>query len=100
MNRNTVRPFRNTQERLQVVLDIAIKLRNFPSADGTRIVDLYNESYPAIVQLKKAFNDYIRNESRDSLSGKIRFPEIHKTIEYILPAKSHIEPLFVLRATK
>lgn len=92
--------FRNTRERLQTVLDIAKKLRNFPSTDGSRTVDLYNESFPAIAQLKKVFNEYIRNEHRDSVAGKIRFPEIHKTIEYILPAKSVIEPVFVLRATK
>lgn len=92
--------FRNTKERLQIVLDIAQKLRNFPSADGCRTVDLYNEAFPAIAQLKKVFHEYVRNESGNSLAGKIRFPEIHKTIEYILPVKSHVEPVFVLRATK
>lgn len=91
---------RTKEDRLQIVLNIAKRLRNFPTTDGTRTVDLYNESYPAIAELKTVFDEYIKSHQRSSLAGKIRFPEINKTIEYILPAKTHIEPLFVLRATK
>ena len=90
-------PLRTRQEKLQIVLDIVKKLSNFNASDMSRSINLYNDSYPAIAQLKIIFNEYIKTDITSSMSGKIKFPEINKTIEYILPAKTHIQPTFVLR---
>ena len=88
---------RTSKEKLQIVLHIVKKLSKFNASDMSQTINLYNDSYPAIVQLKSVFNEYIKTDITNSMSGKIKFPEINKTIEYILPAKRHIPPTFVLR---
>ena len=93
-------PLRTRQEKLQIVLDIVKKLSNFNASDMSRSINLYNDSYPAIAQLKSVFNEYIKTDITSSLSGKIKFPEINKTIQYFFPAKTHIQPTFVLRHSK
>ena len=92
--------FRTQQEKLCIVLDIVKKLSNFNASDMSKSINLYNDSYPAIAQLKSVFDEYIKTDITSSMSGKIKFPEINKTIEYILPAKTHVQPMFVLRHSK
>lgn len=95
---------RNKQERLQVVLDIAQKLKRFPKSGftvfETPYMDLYNSEYPAIVKLKKVFHEYIHQSDENStgFSGQILFEELNRKIEYILPIKKRAQPLFVLKA--
>lgn len=99
---------KNKQERLEIVIDICKKLRSFPAStyfntNHGQTIDLYNSNFPAISQVKQVFNDYInQDDSHPSylrgLSGKIKFPEIERTIEYILPIRKHTAPLFVLKA--
>ena len=49
-------------------------------------------------ELKKIFKNYItQNEPLQSYEGSIHFDEINRTIEYILPVKKNIDPVFVLR---
>jgi hypothetical protein len=92
--------YNSTQEKLEIVLSIVKKLSNFNASDMSKSINLYNDSYPAIAQLKSVFNEYIKTDITSSMSGKIKFPEINKTIEYILPAKTHVQPMFVLRHSK
>lgn len=89
-------------ERLQIVLDITNKLKSFPSSSGNSTLNLYNMESNAIYELKQIFKEYINQNDNDdksltSYSGKIHFDEINRTIEYILPIKKHINPMFVLR---
>lgn len=85
-------------ERLKIILDITTKLKNFPMSSGTGTWDLYNlESY-TMHEFKKIFKNYItQNEPLQSYEGSIHFDEINRTIEYILPVKKSIDPVFVLR---
>lgn len=93
---------RTKEERLNVVMNLIKKLRYFPRSDfftneniNDIYVNLFNEEYPAIKELKTIFNEYIHNEY--SVSGKIKFQEINRKIEYILPINANIDPLFVLK---
>lgn len=97
--------FRNKKQRLQVVLDIAKKLVNFPKhniGDYTTespFIDLYNSDFEAFVKLKKEFNNYIYQDDNSlvSLSGNIYCPEINKTIHYLLPVKINNKPIFAFK---
>lgn len=97
------------QQRLKIVLDICKKLKNFPTAQHTIFetqeshLNLYDTDYIAIIQLKKVFSDYVNQNDTSpntlvGFSGKIKFPELNKTIHYILPIKSHIEPTVVFKS--
>lgn len=94
--------YKSKEERLQIILDIVRKLKNFPTTTGTKI-DLYNCDFPAMAQLKIIFNRYINQDDSDlkslvSESGKIPFPEINRKIQYILPVKKDASPTFILKA--
>lgn len=86
------------EERLVVVLEIARKLRHFQGPDGT-VDDLYNDEYPAIKELKEIFKNYVSQDENNliSFSGTIKFPEIGRKMEYILPTGSVAKSLFVLK---
>ncbi|NBO99298.1 MAG: hypothetical protein EBU90_04115 [Proteobacteria bacterium] len=98
---------RNKQERLQVVLDICKQLKRFPKSsylpsDPNPYFDLYNSDYSAIQQLKTVFRDFVNQDDSNpnllsGLSGKIKFPELNRRIEYVLPIKKSVTPTFVLR---
>lgn len=99
---------RTQQERLQIVLDICQQLKRFPKAtymatDPHPYLDLYNSDYSAIQQLKKVFNEFVKQDDSKpelliGLSGKIKFPELNRRIEYVLPIKKNVQPMFVLRS--
>lgn len=93
--------FRPRAERLSIVLDIAKKLRSYRLPDG-EIVDLYDDKYSFIPELKQIFNDYVKQDDELPLqySGMLRFEEIGRDIEYILPANYRKEALFVIRMQK
>lgn len=97
-------------ERVQLVLDIVRKLKQFPKAsiDGAirstdeLYINLYDTEFPAIVQVKQIFTEYIQQDDMKprcltGFAGKIQFPEIGRTIEYSLPIRKLAQPLFVLR---
>ncbi len=86
------------EERLVVVLEIANKLRYFQGPDGT-IDNLYNDEYQAIKELKEIFKNYVQQDEKNlvSFSGSIKFPEIGRKMEYILPTGSLAKSLFVLK---
>lgn len=92
---------KSKEERLEIVLDIIRKLRNFPTVN-TATIDLYNSEYPAMIKLREIFSRYV-NQSDSSLSGEsgtIPFPEINRKIEYLLPIKKSTPPKFILRYTR
>jgi len=83
-------------ERLQITLDIVYKLRTFEGPNGK--VNLFNESYSFIPELKRIFSEYIHSDK--VFKGQLEFTEIGKTIEYNLPNMNNKEPLFVIRMKK
>lgn len=96
---------RNKPERVTVVLTIARKLKAFPMSTGAGVLDLYNSQFPAMVELRRVFQDYInqddaRVEQLRGASGKIAFPEISRVIEYIIPIHTTRQPHFVLKGLK
>ena len=91
--------FLSKKERLQIVLDIVNKLKNFKLKNGNTI-NLYNEELcDFIKEFKLICNNYIKQEEDNvkEFKGKLKFTEINKTIEYILPSNKNKEPLFVIR---
>jgi hypothetical protein len=93
---------RTKQERVSLVIGLIKKLKYFPRSDFFTnenvkdiYVNLFNEEYPAIKQLKSVFDEYIKNEY--SMSGKIKFEEINRKIEYILPINVDRDPVFILK---
>ena len=86
-------------ERLQIVLEIVSKLKNFRCKNNT-IIDLYNENLCHFVkELKQIFDKYIKQEEPNLIDyeGILYFQEINKNIEYFLPCKKNMEPLFVIK---
>lgn len=82
-------------ERLNIVLDIVKKLKNYKLNTGNTI-DLYNSTLCSfITDFKIITNKYIKEEKE--YKGTLYFEEINKTIEYILPINKNKNPLFVIR---
>ena len=91
--------FYNKMERLQIVLQIVNKLKNFRSTNNT-IIDLYNENlYHFITELKLIFDKYIKQDEQtlNDYKGILYFEEINKNIEYFLPCRKNTDPLFVIK---
>ena len=88
------------KERLEIVLDIAKKLKNFKCKNG-EIMNLYDDCYSFIIEFKKICNDYVNQEDDKVIEykGELEFEEIGKRIEYMFPAKNK-KPLFVIRGNK
>jgi len=86
-------------ERLQIVLEIVSKLKKFRCKNNT-IIDLYNENLCHFVkELKQIFDKYIKQEEPNLIDyeGILYFQEINKNIEYFLPCRKNMEPLFVIK---
>lgn len=91
--------YNNKAERLAIVLDIAKKLKNYKLKNESTI-NLYNSDLCSFIEdYKKITNAYIKQDENDikDFKGTLKFEEINKNIEYILPAKKSTEPLFVIR---
>ena len=86
-------------ERLKIVLQIVNKLKQFKCTNN-KIINLYNENLcHFITELKQIFETYIKQEEPNLIDfkGILYFEEINKNIEYFLPCRKHIEPLFVIK---
>ena len=81
-------------ERLNIVLDIVKKLKNF-TLKNNEIINLYNLNYSFIQEFKEITNNYIK--TGESYKGSLYFEEIGKNIEYNFPQKNYKKPLFVIR---
>lgn len=98
---------RTKSERLEIVISISKRLKNFPKinylkTDNDIYMDLYNSDYIAIKKIKEIFKEYINQDDTkpellSSMNGTIRFPELNRKIEYILPINKQREPVFVIR---
>ena len=91
--------FYNKIERLEIVLQIINKLKNFQSINNTTI-NLYNEKLcHFITELKQIFDKYIKQEepNLNDYKGILYFEEINKNIEYFLPCRKNTESLFVIK---
>ena len=86
--------YKSSKEKLEIVLDIVKKLKNYETNVGKQ--DIYLDHYSYVKTLSKVFNDYVRINSRQK--GKVLFEEINKYIEYDLPINKNGQPLFVIRA--
>ena len=86
-------------ERLNIVLDITKKLKFYKNKNGIS-VNLYDENNCSFnILFKKICNDYIKQDENNivDFTGTLKFEEIDKNIEYILPARRNTQPLFVIR---
>ena len=95
-SRNCELEYKSSKEKLEIVLDIVKKLKNYETNTGVQ--DIYLEHFSYVKIISKVFNDYIRNNDRKK--GKVLFEEINKFIEYDLPINKNGKPLFVIRANK
>jgi hypothetical protein len=85
----------STKERLEIVLDIVKKLKNY-KLKNNNIIDLYNENLCSFVkEFKEITKNYIKEGKK--YEGTLYFEEINKNIEYILPINKNEEVLFVIR---
>ncbi|NDB86025.1 MAG: hypothetical protein EB127_25490 [Alphaproteobacteria bacterium] len=87
-------------ERLNIVVDIATKLKNFKTKNG-QVVNLYSDNLCSfITDFKQICNSYVKQDEAKLVDfrGTLEFEEIDRTIEYVLPVKKQDEPLFVIRA--
>ena len=80
-------------QKLQITLNIIDKLRFFEGPHGP--VNLFNEEYSFVQELKKIFKEYIKSDKQ--FKGTLEFKEIGKVIEYRLPIMNTKQPLFVIR---
>jgi hypothetical protein len=80
-------------DKLLISLDIINKLKNFNGPNGA--VNLWNEEYSFVKELKEIFNKYIHSDR--SYKGSLQFVEIGKVIDYRLPQMKNKDPLFVIR---
>lgn len=87
------------KERVNIVIDIINKLKNFKTKNGNT-VNLYNSNLCSFIdEFKNITNQYIKQDENNlkGFKGKLYFEEIDKFIEYNLPIKNTEEPLFVFR---
>ena len=82
-----------SSQKLQITLDIVQKLRAFEGPHGP--VNLFNDEYSFVPELKKIFKEYIKSDKQ--FKGTLEFKEIGKFIEYRLPIMNTKQPLFVIR---
>lgn len=88
----------NRKERLLMCVDIAKKLQNFEGKNG-QMINLYNDEYQFVKDLKEIHNKYIKQEDNNvqEFRGSLFFDEIGKNIDYIYPARKNNKQLFVIR---
>ena len=85
------------EEKVAICTDIGINLKEFENGNGVK-VNLFNDSYSFVSELKKLFREYIYNDI--SLNGTLEFTEIDKKIDYKFPLYKDEQPLFVIRINK
>ena len=81
------------EEKTNICLGIAESLKNYSGKNGN--VNLFNDSYTFVPELKKIFKEYIHGEKY--FKGVLHFVEIDKKIDYHFPLTKNHKPLFVIR---
>lgn len=90
----------NQKERLEIVLNIVKKLKNFEGKNN-EIINLYDENLCSFVsEFKIICQNYIKQDENNLVDykGILDFVEINKIIKYNLPVLKIKKPLFVIRA--
>ena len=80
-------------EKIEICKEIATRLKEFEGPQGK--VNLYNDSFSFVPQLKALFKEYIHGNT--FFKGTLSFEEINKQINYHLPLTKNHSPLFVIR---
>lgn len=83
----------STQERLEIVLNLRRQLQNFPTRYKNQTIDLYQDCYSCIADLKSIFRKYTVNTDnvKSSYNGQLDFTEIGMTLYYKLPISRSIQ---------
>ena len=87
------------QERLEIVLNITKKLKNY-ELKNEKTIDLYNDNLCEFIkEFKTIAYNYIKQDENNlkEFKGILKFTEINKRIEYVFPIKKNVQPLFVIR---
>lgn len=82
------------QERLDIVLNLRRQLQKFPTRYSGQTVDLYQDVYICIPELKSIFKQYVsgfQSDTKNALEGRLDFVEIGMHINYILPYDRNIQ---------
>ncbi len=84
-------------QRLGFIMEMISDLRNFRGEKG-ELVNLYNEEYSAIRELKQVFDSYLKQNDVTSVTyeGLIKFTELDRKLKYRLPAFSPHKPMLLL----
>jgi len=82
------------KEKVEICLDISKKLKFYENKDGMKI-NLFNDSYSFVKQLKQIFSNYIK-DTRD-YHGVLEFEEIGKKIKYFLPVSKKKTASFTIK---
>ena len=88
--------FYTIEEKTQICLDIAKKLKNFENGKGC--VNLFNEMYSFVPKLKKIMDQYIKGTT--DYKGTLDFEEIGKVIVYHFPISRTKKAKFVIKITE
>lgn len=84
-----------TQERLEIVLDLVKKLKEYKTDKGIE-TDLYKDSYTYVPIFKKLSNEYIKTGIE--VKGTLTFEEIgDKKINYLLPVTKGTKAVFHIK---
>jgi len=84
-------------QRLTFIMEMITHLRTFRGENGD-IVNLYNEEYSAIRNLKQVFDSYLNQNDTTSVTyeGVIKFDELNRKLQYRLPAFSPHKHMLLL----
>ena len=80
------------------IMDIINKLRNFVGQTG-ETVNLYNEEFSAVKQMKSDFDAYLNQDDSTSVTIEniVKFEELDRKVQYRLPAFSPHQPMFIMK---
>jgi hypothetical protein len=82
-NNKKIKENKSLEARVEFVKSIKDKINNLGIP----------ETYQGIQEFYKVLDEYQDINNTNGFSGKIKIHEISKKIDYILPIRSHIEPV-------
>lgn len=91
--------FYNKKERLEIIMNIIKKLKNFETKNN-QIINLYDENLCSFIkEFKIICNNYIKQDDNNlqEYKGILNFEEINREIKYIFPIYKTKKPVFVIR---
>lgn len=79
---------KSREERIRIAVNLLKDLKQYHIPD----------SLPGVEKFHKVVRDYTEPNINSGLSGKIKIPEIGRTLEYHLPIRSISQPMVRLKA--